>query len=151
MKQPEFLGLQINTEELTLSLSEEKLIHITKQCQEVPSQSRTSVLSLTKLIVLLSSTVQATLPGKIQFHFLKHEQISSPKNQGSYQGYVILGNLARQELLWWIENIRLSNDSKIQQQAPQMTIQTDAPTKGLHIAMESQQEGNGRKKNRDAT
>ena len=75
---------------------------------------------------LLSSTVQAILPGKIQFCFFQQEQISSLKKQGSYQGYVILGNLARQELLWWIENIRLSNGRKIQQQEPRMAIQTDA-------------------------
>ena len=130
VKQLEFLGLQINTREMTLSLSEEKLTHIIQQCQEIYSQTRTSVLSLTKLIGLLSSTVQAILPGKIQFRFLQQEQISSLKNQGSYQGYVILGNLARHEFLRWIENIRLSNGRKIQQQEPQLTIQTDASTKG---------------------
>ena len=70
VKQLEFLGLQINTEEMTLSLSEEKLTHMTQKYQERYSQPGTSVLSLTKLIGLLSSTVQAILPGKIQFRFL---------------------------------------------------------------------------------
>ena len=65
---------------MTLSLSKEKLTHIIQQCQEVYFQPRTSVLSLAKLIGLLSSTVQTILPGKIQFHFLQQEQISSPKN-----------------------------------------------------------------------
>ena len=64
VKQLEFLRLQINTEEMTLSLSEEKLTIIIQQCQ-VYSQPRTSVLSLTKLNGLLLSTVQAILPGKI--------------------------------------------------------------------------------------
>ena len=90
-KQLEFLGLQIITEEMTLSLSEEKLAHTIHQCQEVYSQPRNSVSRLTR--------------------------------QVNYSGYVILGNLARQELLWWIENIRLSNGRKIQQQEPLMTIQ----------------------------
>ena len=35
VKELEFLGLQINTEEMTLSLSEGKLTHIIQQCQEV--------------------------------------------------------------------------------------------------------------------
>ena len=61
VKQFEFLGLQINTEEMTLCLSEEKLTHIIQQFQEVYSQPRTSVLSLTKLNGLLSSTVQGNL------------------------------------------------------------------------------------------
>ena len=74
------------------------------------------------------------MPGKIAKEnpilFLQQEQISSLKKQGSCQGYVILGNFARQELLWWIENVRLSNGRTIQQQEPQITIQTDASTKG---------------------
>ena len=144
VKQLEFLGLQINTEEMTLSLSEEKLTHIIQQCQEVYSQPRTSVLSLTKLIGLLSSRVQTIFPGKIQFGFLQQEQIPRLKKQGSY---VILGNLARHELLWWIEN-----DRKIQQQEPQLTIQTDASTKGWGAHCNGISTGvNGRKKNSDTT
>ena len=36
---------------MILSFSEEKLTHIIQQCQEVYSKSKTSVLSLTKLII----------------------------------------------------------------------------------------------------
>ena len=92
--QLEFLGLQINTEEITVFLSEEKLTQIIQQCQEVYSQPRTSLLILTKLIDLLLSTVPAILPRKIQFRFLQQEQITSLKKQESCQGYVIPGNLA---------------------------------------------------------
>ena len=91
--------------------------------------------------------ILSILPKKIQFCFLQQEQISSLKKQESYHGYVILGNLARQEVFWWIENIRLSSGRKIQQLEPQMTIQTDASTKGgEHIAKEFQQGGNGQKR-----
>ena len=100
VKQLEFLGLQKNTEEMKLFLSEEKLIQIIRQCQEVYPQPRTSMLSLTKLIGLLSSTAKVILPGKIQFRFFQQEKISSLKKQGSYQGYVVLGSLARQKLFW---------------------------------------------------
>ena len=67
---------------MTLSLSEEKLIHIIQQCQQVYSQHRTSVLSLTELTGLLTLIVQAMLPGKIQFCFLQRGQIFSLKKQG---------------------------------------------------------------------
>ena len=53
---------------------------------EVHSQPTTSVLSLTKLIDLLSSTTKAILQEKIQFCFLQQKQISSPKRQESNQG-----------------------------------------------------------------
>ena len=61
VKQLGFLGLQKSTEEMTLSLSKEKLTHIIQQYPEVYSQPRTSAL-----IGLLSSTVQAILTRKIQ-------------------------------------------------------------------------------------
>ena len=70
VKQLEFLGLQINIEEMILS-PEEKLTHIIQQCQEVYSHPRALVLSLTKLIGLRSSTFQAMLLWKIQFRFLQ--------------------------------------------------------------------------------
>ena len=86
VKQFEFLVLHINTEEITVSLSGEKLICLTQQCQKIYSQPKTSRLSLLKLIGLLLSTVQAILPGKIQFRFLQQEQITSLKEQGNYWG-----------------------------------------------------------------
>ena len=63
---------------------------------------------------------------------------------------VVLGNLARQELLLWIEKIRLSHCRKIQQQETQMVIQTDTFTKGWGAHCNGiSTGGNGWKKNRD--
>ena len=67
VKQIEFLGLVINTDKMTFALSEKKLKHMSQQCQEIFKQPKTSVSNLTKLIGLLSSTVQAILPARIQF------------------------------------------------------------------------------------
>ena len=44
---------------------------------------------------------------------------------------VTLGNLTRDELLWWIENLKLCNGRKQQQRESHMTIHRDALTKGL--------------------
>ena len=55
VKQLEFLGLQINIEELTMS-QEGKLTHIIQQCQEIYTQPRTLVSSLTVPIALLRRT-----------------------------------------------------------------------------------------------
>ena len=35
-----------------------------------------------------------------------------------------------EELLWWMENLKLCNGRKIQEREPHMIIQTDASTKG---------------------
>ena len=38
--------------------------------------------------------------------------------KGSHSGHVTLGNLAREELLWWMEKFKLYNGRKIQQREP---------------------------------
>ena len=63
-----------------------------QKCKEVYSQPRNSVLSLTKLIGLISSTLQAIL------------WISSLKKQGSYQEYAILGNLSNLTISTQMDN-----------------------------------------------
>ena len=62
VKQMEFLGLVTDTEKMTFGFSEKNLKHVSQQCQEIFKQTKTSVLNLTKLIGLLSSTVQTILP-----------------------------------------------------------------------------------------
>ena len=116
VKQTEILGLQINTREMTLSLSEEKQTH--------NSTMSGGLLSMKNFSVKFDKV----------FRFHQKGQLSSLKRQGSYQGYVVIGNSARQELLWWTENITLCNGRKIQQEKSQMIIQTDASTKrwGAH-------------------
>ena len=42
-----------------MALSEKKLKHVSQQCQQIFTRPKTSVLSLTKLMDLFSSTVQA--------------------------------------------------------------------------------------------
>ena len=54
----------------------------------------------------------------------------SSTEKGVLQWYVTLGNLAREELRRWMENLKLCNGRKIQQREPHMIIQTDASTKG---------------------
>ena len=107
VKQIEFLGLVIDTEKMGFALSEKKLKYVSQQCQEIFKQPKTSVLNLTELTGLLSSTVQAILPARIQFRYLQQEQILALQKKGSCSGHVTLGNLAREELLWWMENFAI--------------------------------------------
>ena len=99
MKQIEFLGLVIDTEKMTFTLSEEKLKHVSQQCQEIFKQPKASILNLTKSVGLFSSTVQAILLARIQFRYLPQELLLALQKKGSYSGRVTLGNLAREELL----------------------------------------------------
>ena len=56
---------------------------MSQQCQKVFKQPKISVLNLTKLIGLLSSTVQAILPAGTQFRYLQQEKILALQKERS--------------------------------------------------------------------
>ena len=85
-------------------------------------------LKFTKLIGLLSSTVQTITGWNPVSISSAGANISSTEKKGP-QWSCGTGNLARDELLWWMENLKLCNGRKIQQREPHMIIQTDDSTK----------------------
>ena len=91
----------------------------------------TLILVLTKLLGLLSSTIQAVVPARLHIQNLQQLQIQSLKLKKSFQMNVKLTTLAKEELLWWISNLEhLNGKLCIQNHLDQMLIQTDASKKG---------------------
>ena len=68
-----------------------------------------TILQLTRLVGLLSSTIQAVFPAKIQFRYLQLQQVSALKGGMSYKEQIILNDQALGELQWWIENLKYFN------------------------------------------
>ena len=68
-----------------------------------------TVLQLTRLVDLLSSTIQAVFPAKIQFRYLQLQQVSVLKGGMSYKEQIILNDQTLGELQWWIENLKYFN------------------------------------------
>ena len=62
----EFLGLKINSVNLEISLTEEKIQKVKTKCQNLLTEPATSILELTSVIGLLTSTIQAVLLARLQ-------------------------------------------------------------------------------------
>ena len=75
---------------------------------------------------LMSSTVQAVLPACLQLKYLQQQQIQSLNQASSYQAEIVLNSPSKQELFWWVENLRLNNGRSLWQKEPNLVIQTDA-------------------------
>ena len=75
-QQMEFLGLTIDTLQMTTLFTEEKIQKVIKCCQELYQNSQITLLKLRKLIALLSSTAQVVLPAQIQYRYLHELEIS---------------------------------------------------------------------------
>ena len=71
------LGLKIDTHTITLALTEEKIEKVILKCQNLLSHPQTTILESTKLIGLMSSTVQVVLPARLQLRYLQQQEIQS--------------------------------------------------------------------------
>ena len=103
VKQLEFLGLQKNTEEMTVSLRRKTDSDNSAMPGGIPSTQNFNVtFSKVNWPTFVNSQSYIARENSISnsIRFFQQEKIISLKKQGSYQGYVILGNLARQKLVW---------------------------------------------------
>ena len=62
----EFLGLKVNSVNLEISLTDEKVQKVKTKCQNLLTEPATSILELTRVIGLLTSTIQAVLLARLQ-------------------------------------------------------------------------------------
>ena len=67
----EFLGFLVNSVTLTLSFPRDKIRKVRKECQEVMDSPQITIRQLTKLLGLLSSTIQAVFPAPLHFRHLQ--------------------------------------------------------------------------------
>ena len=63
-------------------------------------------MDLTKLIGHIGSTAQAILPAQLQVRYLQRLQIQALKLSKCYHAKVHLDKDTKDELFWWIENLR---------------------------------------------
>ena len=71
----EFLGVIVDSGEMTLTLPKEKLLKVQNRCQEILENEKVTVRELSKLIRRLSSTAIADLPALLHYLHLQHQQI----------------------------------------------------------------------------
>ena len=80
----EYLGLKINSVNPEPSPTEEKIQNAKTKCQNLLTEPKALILELTKVIGLLTSTVQEVLPARLQCRYPQLQKISSLKESHSY-------------------------------------------------------------------
>ena len=109
LQEIEFLDLRNNSITLELSLNKMKIQEVTSECQNLLNNPQTSILELTKLIGLLTSTIEAVLPAGLNCRFLQMQQISSLLENLSYLDKIVLNENSKIELKRWAQNLNLCN------------------------------------------
>jgi hypothetical protein len=133
----EFLGMDINSLEMTITLPEKKVRSITSLCRKTLVEAQPTLRDMSKVIGKLYATSPAVMQAPLQLRFLQHDLIEAQRRGLTYSDTLILSQNARTELNWWIFNLNLQKGNPMKMQEPDMVLFSDAAqTKGWGAAME---------------
>ena len=127
----EFLGFLINSKTMKFYLPQTKVAKVLDLCKSLLKENPISLHLLAQLQGFLESCRPAVWLAPLHFRHLQSCLIQQVAlNKGSYQGTVLLDPQAREELQWWVTNIKRVNGSPIHPPATEMVITLDASKMG---------------------
>ena len=122
----EFLGVLVNSITMSLSLPDNKVLNLQKECRSLLSSRSASQSDLAHLIGKMVAAKAAVFQAPLHYRALQHL-----KNSLDHQGVplhqkVILDIEVRLDLDWWITNLPTANFRPVKPFLPNMLIQSDA-------------------------
>lgn len=128
-----FLGFVLNSVDMTVSLTREKIQHIKVECEKMLELTELPIWELASFIGLLVSSFSGVLYGPLFYRHLEIDKTTALRwNKGNYNAYVRLSQESVSEIKWWYDNMPTAHyplllpNSKVD-----VIIYNDASTKGL--------------------
>ena len=126
----EFLGFQLNSEEMTVSLTPEKQLVIQKECLSALCIKNPSIRYVCHVIGLLVAAFPGVMYGPLYYRSLERDKIDALKHsRGDFDKTMCLSSAACEELNWWERNVNTSY-STLTHDDPSMFIATDSSSLG---------------------
>ena len=118
----QFLGLEINFKEMSVSLPQEKKYKIISECQGILKEKSISIKELTQVLGWVSSTAIAVLAAHLQYRAIQRKQITKLANTKNFDSMIVLTEEATKELQWWLQNLELTKGKTLINSQSQITI-----------------------------
>ena len=126
-----FLGYVLNTENMTIRLPDDKVVHIIDSCSGLLQKPWIKLRELAQVIGLMNAYCNGVEHGKLHYRTLeKLKSAGLRTHRGKFDGEVELNDECKSDCQWWIENAK-SNVKKICHGSPDIVIFTDASSGGL--------------------
>lgn len=129
----EYLGFNIDSVKMTMSLPERKLQDLQERCQMLLRKGETTARNLAKILGKMTAALRAILPAPLQYRHLQRLKSRALKIGGqSYESIIVLTPECKAELQWWIESVPLWNGRSVMKPSPDLAIKmaTDASQAG---------------------
>ena len=126
-----FLGLSIDSQSMSLSLLEKKIMNIQSKCQSFIHNPTSSAREIASLIGSLEVPRPTFWQAPLHYRELQIQLIKSlDTSRDNYKTLKSLSSDAHSELQWWLQNITTVNGSTINLPAPEQHITSDASKAG---------------------
>lgn len=140
-KKIKYLGFWLDSDNMIISLTEDKKVSIVNACSELLSKSSMTIRELAKVIGMLVAAFPAVLWGPLHFRELEAVKIKAlKKSKGEFEALTVLTQSAKDELMWWTQNISNSH-YPLEINDPDIEMHTDASQEGYGAVCGSNQAG----------
>ena len=126
----QFLGFVVDSKEMSVRLTEEKVAQITATCRRVQQAGSLSLRQLARLIGKMTATIPAIHQAPLWYRGLQRLKNQTLQVSQSFETTVTVNQEAALDLDWWSIRTNLLTGKKIQSREPDMTIETDASMLG---------------------
>ena len=121
------LGFLINLVNMIISLPEDKLHKVKKECRHLFNKKCVTVRDLAHLISLLSSMIPAVNVAPLHYRGLQrlHHRILSG-SAGNYDHQTVITEEQKKDLLMWVNNVQHFHAYSVVPPSADLVIRTDA-------------------------
>ena len=125
-----FLGNNIDSEAMTVTLPETKVQLIVQECRSLNRLTLSTIQQVARVLGLMVSSFSAVQYGPLFYRCIEREKIMALKhNRGDYDCLMHISEGMKLELKWWVDNLA-EQKRVIDHGNPDMIVTTDASNSG---------------------
>ena len=126
-----FFGLIIDTEVFKVFLTDEKVDKIISLGHSILQQKNVVIRCLAPFIGLIVHAFYAVTFGPLHYRNLERNKVCALRNSfGNFESIVFINDDSKNEINWWISNLKSANGKFIRQKSIDCWIETDASLEG---------------------
>ena len=132
----EYLGLMVNSENLSLSLLSKKVEEIKKLCTEALRAHSVALRDIARILGNFAWAIQAIPFAQAHLRAIQHLYIEHANRRNEdLRSQIVLDEASRQDLEWWKDNLEMGSGKSIAVGNPDLTIYSDASLTGWGAAL----------------
>ena len=125
-----FFGFVIDTVLFRVFLTEEKLEKIRKQAEKLLKTKLVVVRHLASFIGLLVNAFNAVLEAPLHYRSLERDKLTGLCSDSNFDNSIQLSISSRNDIIWWLNNVRDKNGKSIKPKLISCHCKTDASLQG---------------------